>query len=306
MFVGDGHAAFYHVGRYPIRPADVDERLPIPGTGGYDWRGFERWSDQPHVVDPPGGVVANWNKPATGWYSKGLLSATFPEGTPVVSIWGPAHQVEPIQADLATRAPSVTFEDMAAIEKHVASVDNRARVFLPYLLHAIDASHDPSLGDARAALASWDGLRTDADRNGSYDAPGLALFDKWMDLVLLSTFDGVLPHDVYDAAAGMGPDLDLRSYDNGDTPSFKFENVLYGTLLHALRGDAHRDWFGGDARSAVVGPLHSAIDALKGSWKEPVEVAHFAAQGAGSVDDIAPLPNRGSYGQIVEAGGTPG
>ncbi len=35
-------------------------------------------------------------------------------------------------------------------------------------------------------------------------------------------------------------------------------------------------------------------------WNETVERGAFSAQGAGSAADLAPLPNRGSYGQVAE------
>jgi penicillin amidase len=296
-----GEAGYWHIGRYPIRRADVDERLPLPGTGDYDWQGFEDWNDQPHALDV--GALANWNnKPAVGWYSKGLLGFTSPEHTVNISTWGPAHQVEPIQADLVAIGSGITFDGMAKIERHVAAVDNRARAFKPYLLAAIDASGDPALADARAALAEWDGLRADDDGDGSYDAPGLALFDRWMDDVLVRTFlDGAqLPADVFDAASGLGPDHDLRSADNGDAPSFKFENALFGTLLNSLRGNTNVAYPDGDEQ--LLASLRHVLPEWSPNTREFDETAHFAPQGAGSVPDIAPLPDRGSYGQIVEPG----
>ncbi len=41
------------------------------------------------------------------------------------------------------------------------------------------------------------------------------------------------------------------------------------------------------------------------SWREADEHEPYPAQGAGSVADVVPMLNRGSYGQIVEPGGNP-
>ena len=38
---------------------------------------------------------------------------------------------------------------------------------------------------------------------------------------------------------------------------------------------------------------------------EPVELGEFSPQGGISVDPLDPLPNRGSYGQVVEATAAP-
>lgn len=310
-----GNAGYFHSGRYPIRPADVDPRLPIPGTGEWDWQGYESFADQPHAVNPPGGFLANWNnRPAAGWYSKGLLFATVPEGRPNISIWGPTHQVEPIQQDLARLVPSVTFRDMARIQRHVSSVDNRQRAWMPALLAAVDASGDASLAPVRSLLAAWNGLRVDTDEDGMYDAAGLAIFDRWVEHALHSTFDDDIEPSIFDVASGFPSEGHLRSRDNGDTPTFKTENALFGTFTHALRGETNVDYFAGSSRDAVlVAALRATIADLTraqgenpGLWREETEIEQYAALGAGSVPDVSPLVNRGSYGQIIEAIGVRG
>ena len=63
-----GNIAWYHPGRLPIRPKRWDERLPLPGTGNAEWRGFLRPSQRPHVINPDQGWLANWNNmPSVGW-----------------------------------------------------------------------------------------------------------------------------------------------------------------------------------------------------------------------------------------------
>jgi acyl-homoserine lactone acylase PvdQ len=290
-----------------LRPADVDARLPIPGTGEYEWRGYESFADQPHAVDPPGGFLANWNnKPAFGWTTKPQLSFTNPGGLPSIYYWGPNHQVEPIQADLAAAGSSMTFDGMGRVEAHVATVDNRARVWMPSLLAAIDAANDPSLQQARDALASWNGLRVDTNNDGTYDAAGLALFDRWVEHAMKDTFTDDLGARIFAVASGIGADGHFRSADNGDVPTFKTENALISLLTDALAGHTARDYFAPSTRDdVVVQALREAIAELgadPSKWVEADESGPFAAQGAGSSADVKPLLNRGSYGQIVEAG----
>ena len=318
MFVDTaGDAAYFHVGRYPIRPSDVDPRFPIPGTGPWDWQGMEKFSDQPHAIDPPGGFLANWNnKPAVGWFSKGIDSGTIPPAPnpsrPQMSVWGPSHQVQPIQFDLARLSPHVRFIDMASIEKDVSSIDNRARTWKPALLAAIDASHDPSLSQARGLLAAWNNHRVDLNKDGSYDAPGLVLFDRWVEVVLRQTFT-VLDPTTFQIAAGVRDDGHYFSSDNEDTPSFKDDNALFGTFTHALYGGTRFNYFGSTSKNgALISALKEALKELTAqlgssmsSWREADEHEPYPSQGAGAVADVIPMLNRGSYGQIVEPGAKP-
>ena len=63
-----GNIGWWHPGRLPIRPKRWDERLPLPGTGSAEWRGFLRPSQRPHVINPDQGWLANWNNmPSVGW-----------------------------------------------------------------------------------------------------------------------------------------------------------------------------------------------------------------------------------------------
>ena len=50
-----GSIGWWHPGRLPIRPKRWDERLPLPGTGSAEWRGFLRPSQRPHVINPDQG-----------------------------------------------------------------------------------------------------------------------------------------------------------------------------------------------------------------------------------------------------------
>ena len=63
-----GNIGWWHPGRLPIRPKRWDERLPLPGTGNAEWRGFLKPKQRPHVINPDQGWLANWNNmPSAGW-----------------------------------------------------------------------------------------------------------------------------------------------------------------------------------------------------------------------------------------------
>jgi acyl-homoserine lactone acylase PvdQ len=67
-YADDRDIAMYSAGRLPLRDPRVDPRLPTNGNGHYEWRGFLRASKHPHQVNPPSGLLVNWNnRPAPGW-----------------------------------------------------------------------------------------------------------------------------------------------------------------------------------------------------------------------------------------------
>ena len=60
--------AYWHVGDYPIRPDGTDPRLPLVGDGTQEWEGLLPFEQQPQVINPPQGYLANWNnKPIASW-----------------------------------------------------------------------------------------------------------------------------------------------------------------------------------------------------------------------------------------------
>jgi len=85
----EGDIGFWYCGRYPKRAPPADHRLPVPGTGEYDWQGMWAFEEQPQVVNPSQGFLANWNnKPAIWWDCS---------DTPA---WGAVHRVQEIVSQL--------------------------------------------------------------------------------------------------------------------------------------------------------------------------------------------------------------
>ncbi len=67
-YADDRDIAMYSAGRLPVRDRRVDPRLPTKGTGEYEWDGFLQASQHPFEVNPPSGLLVNWNnRPAPGW-----------------------------------------------------------------------------------------------------------------------------------------------------------------------------------------------------------------------------------------------
>jgi hypothetical protein len=101
----------------------------------------------------------------------------------------------------------------------------------------------------------------------------------------------------------------LVSIDNLSAPTYKFEYAGEQLLLAILRGRTGSRWV--TSRGALLvraaRETAAALSRTQGSdpskWNEPVEQGAFTAQGALSVPALTPLPNRGSYGQVVASGG---
>ncbi|HEV7678187.1 MAG TPA: penicillin acylase family protein [Candidatus Dormibacteraeota bacterium] len=308
FFYVDGHGTigYWHVGKLPIRPGNVDPGLPMPGSGAYDWQGYEAFADMPHAVNPATGYLVNWNnKPARGWWSKSLDGVS-------TSVWGDEDQVSSLAAVVGgVQAP--TFERFSLFARDVAYLDNRARVFMPYLTSALAASSDARLQALLPALREWDMQRVDRNGDGKYDTPAVVFFDRFVQFLLTGGLDATIGNANTLRLSGMSPCAApprcLTSVDNLLAPTLKFELNAEEVLLAALRGETSYDWFaaGGGAQSVLRTAAVKAADQLVAEqggdvskWNQTVETGDFSAQGAGSAQALAPLPNRGSYAQVAE------
>lgn len=303
---GAGDIAYWHTGKLPIRPANADPTLPMPGDGSYDWQGYEAWSDMPHAVNPKTGFMTNWNnKPAKGWWSKALDPSQ-------TTSWGDEDQQVDLNNVLAGNAGQ-SFDQFGQFPRAVAYTDNRARVLLPFLTRALQGDSDPRLQAMLGFLQSWNGQRVDANGDGSYDTPAVVFFDRFMQRLLTQGLDPTIGDADALQLTGMsscgGTGRCMVSVDNLAAPTYKFELNTEQTLLAALRGETQWDWFaaGGGATAVLRSAALAAAAELTGEqgsdpskWNETVETGAFSPQGAGSVANLSPLPDRGSYGQVAE------
>src|SRR5437764_4758319 len=225
----DGHIGYWHTGAYPIRPKNADPTLPMPGDGRYDWRGFERWRAHPHVTDPRSGFLVNWNnKPSGGWWSKNL--ETGGEG----GIWGPEREHVPLAADVRRRSP-LDFARLAQVPRDVSYIDNRARVFLPELRHALRRAKDTRLVAMRGYLRKWNGRRNIVNSHGNYGTPAVVFFDRFVEKLMRDAERPLLGPDWVENAGLDCATCHLRSVDNLAAPTYKFEYAGEQVLAEALR-----------------------------------------------------------------------
>jgi penicillin amidase len=292
LFYADrrGDIAYWHIGRLPVRAPGDNPFLPHDGTGSAEWQGMLAFDRQPHALNPDQGWLASWNnKPAASW----------PNSTAGFWDWGPVQRVNTLMNQLRRIEPgTATPATLERLNRTAGTTTDTPSgsadtVFVSTLLGAlldrVDTAADPRLGPVVQRLRGWDWLQVDADGDGRYDDPSVAVFNTWWPALVERIFGDELPgHD---------------------------DNVL-GNLVARLLGAAPgslplaHDYLGGEsAGAAVTAALVTALDELSArfgpdvaAWLQPV--AHIS---------WSPLPltpavpdtiwmNRGTYNQIVRLG----
>jgi penicillin G amidase len=310
MYAGPHNSiGYFHVGRYPIRPSNIDPNLPIPGTGQFDWApNPEQFVDLPHDTHASDGFLVNWNnKPATSWFSKAVNA-----GSNAPNVWGEEHHVTPLRDNTAA-TKNATLADVEQLPMSVAYRDNRARVLLQKLVDTLTGTSDPQLQAIRPYLAAWDQQRNHVAANGNYDTPAIVFFDRWIEHVLADTFTpslgAVFPY--YAGLVCKQPPCHYVSLDNVDAPTHKFELNVLNAFVHNLSHQTQDDYdflagVGGapavmlQAAKEAATELSSTQGSNVAAWTEAAETARFAPSGALPAQTITPLPNRGTYAQVVE------
>ncbi len=171
-----GNIAYTHSGRYPLRAAGHDPRLPVPGSGRWDWQGMRPYADNPAVRNPQQGFIANWNnRPARDWIASDLWSYT----------WGRADRGG-ILLDLLRSQERHSVADVSDVNRQTSYIDVNAPFMLPYLFSAwAGVEQSAQTASALAVLRQWSGL-WQADASGHYGAPQ-ALMEAWLRTLLRDT-----------------------------------------------------------------------------------------------------------------------
>jgi penicillin amidase len=149
-----GHIAYRAIGRIPLRPAGIADRLI--SDSAHEWQGYIPFDAMPSAVDPPSGFLATANARVT----------TDKSPYPLTGEWGDPYRIERIYKSLDGR-DKLTPADMLATQTDIYSeVDQEMGHRFAY---AIDHTPGPEgNGDARMRQAadlmrSWDGrLTTDS------------------------------------------------------------------------------------------------------------------------------------------------
>ncbi|MBK9178469.1 MAG: penicillin acylase family protein [Acidimicrobiales bacterium] len=279
----EGRIGYWMTGRFPIRPAGVDPRLPRLGTGEQEWQGLVNITDLVDSVDPDQGYFVNWNnKPIAGW----------PNGD-IGPAFGPTQRVGLLDALVRGQAP-ISRSDLLEINREAATTDLDGFNFRQLLLDAIarfrasGGSLSSLASRALDLVAAWDDRLTDADGDGRYDAPGVTVLRTWVALLEVPLLEGLDDPDVELAADGV------------------LWRLLVGPDGAALA--VRHAWFGGRSiEQAVADALDGAVRALEvlgggappDRWLTPVRLTTYTPLGALPGIERRFL-NRGTYNQVLE------
>ena len=251
------HIAMYSSGRLPLRAAGVNGGLPTDGSGGYEWRGFLAPLAHVHAIDPPSGLIVNWNnKPGR---DLGASDADWE--------FGSVHRVQLLQAGLAGNS-KLTPTQLVAAMNGAATQDLRAVEDVPLIAQVLARRPAPNTRDAQMLqlLLAWSrngSSRLDADGDGKIDDPGAAVLDAAWPKLADAVLSPVLGPLTAQLAALMAPDDAANA--GGSSYGFGWYGYVQKDLAAALGRTSTSPfqvrYCGGGDVDACADSLWAALDA---------------------------------------------
>ncbi len=273
-----GNIGYFHQGKYPKRSAKANPLFPAPGTGEYEWQGFHPAAQNPHVINPATGIIANWNnKPAKNW-PNGDLGGIFGGAAG----WGVDHRVT-LLTDSVKGKEKISVDDLKKMIQDITLGHLWAQRFKPFLLDVLkrNMKADPRIPIAFEILASWDDTWSDANDDGVYDHPGLSIFNAWWDIALKNTFEDEFGEywGASESSVGGPFNWEKRKRYPGGHPLF-----LRALLGKKAPNALSHDYFNGKRDEILLKSLLEGLDRAEKkfgcpdmtSWKMPVTPMPYA------------------------------
>ncbi|HET9015528.1 MAG TPA: penicillin acylase family protein [Thermomicrobiaceae bacterium] len=271
-----GNIGYWHPGLLPVRPAGWDERLPYPGDGRAEWRGFLPVAQRPHVIDPAQRYLTNWNTlPSQGW-TTGNDPASERVGGPFFR----GAYLNRLAAPLV-RHPS--FAGMDALIHSAGTIAQQRPLDTPRLRGALRGARGGARVVLRTILA-WNGSYDQTDASGKV-APGVAAWQTFKDQLQALA---IAPLGVAGRLIG------------GDEPNSEHLFDVSLGQAYALRV------LGPAGYRRAAGLTFSALESRFGTatpsgWREARTMAPESALGA---EQPPPMPffDRGTFEEVTELG----
>jgi penicillin G amidase len=271
-----GNIGYWHPGLLPIRPAGWDERLPYPGTGRAEWRGFLAVSQRPHVIDPAQGFLTNWNNvPSVGWTtqnnpaSERLAGPFFRTAYLNLLVRGIVRRPTIAALENVVHREGIVAQQRPLDARRLAQAAVGARGGAAALLHTILA---------------WDGSYDRADAHGLVD-PGVAAWQAFKDAAQALSL----------APLGAG----ARILAGGEPNEEHVFDVSWGQAyaLEHLSPTGYRA-----AAASAYASLAQRLGPDPSDWRQPRTLVKQSSEGA---EQPPPLPfyDRGTWEQLVELQG---
>lgn len=276
----DGDIGYWHCGRPPVRARGHNPRLPVLGTGEYDWQGLMPLSDMPHMINPRQGYIVNWNtKPVSSWNH-----GDYPR-------WGRVAHVSRIEEIIKSRN-LMAFEQARDMAQDIGTHNTLAQYLKPYILAAIDKADvrklDEMVKQAGVFLRVWDNHSVDG-------SVARMIFDQWYQTVREAIFA--------DELGGLEAS-DLRINQQSAFSLFADENLLLRVLEGSKSGlQLSRDYLNGrDKNEVIIESLKKSLDNLAGRLGPQMNL-WASKQGEIEFGALPGIPNteRGTYTLLVEA-----
>ena len=272
-----GHIGYWHPGLLQIKPRGWDERLPYPGTGNAEWRGFLTVRQRPHAIDPKQGFLFNWNNmPSTGW-TQGDAPAR-------ERLLGPDHRAALIRkAVVKGQRRGGGYVRTREVDRYTGT-HAQQRVLLDDRLRDIAKGAGGKAGTVLRTILRWQGnyAATDADDRVS---PGVATWQ---------TFTAQAAKRMFGRFKGDAVDSVLSSRGS----SHQLEST-WGEV-YALRHLSRKELRAAAERSfAILAKRFGTTRTAK--WRRRRPMYETSSQGAASMGEI-PFFDRGTYEQVVELG----
>jgi acyl-homoserine lactone acylase PvdQ len=283
VIAGDdrGHIGYWHPGLHPLRPLGFDERLPYPGDGSAEWRGFLPRSHDPHVIDPRRGWLASWNNvPSAGW--------TAGDGPARERLNGPFHRAGYLYSLVARLARHPSFGGAKDVIRHTGTISQARPLDRRRLVAAARHAHAHSRLILRILLR-WNGSYDRTDSHHTVDR-GVATWEEFKRQIqrVAVPFLSRLPQPVAGGETLVGDTSNSHMFDttNGEA---------YGLRTLGPRG----------YRSAAVKTFYVLAHRFHTSntqrWREPRRLYPESSQGAGSPPEL-PFFDRGTWEHFDEVG----
>lgn len=248
-----GNIGWVAGGLAPVRP-NWDGLMPVPGDGRYEWKGFLDGAKLPYALNPTKGWFASANEmnlPADFPYKEHKLGFEWPDDARARRI-----------AEVLSKTPKATMEDMERLQNDVVSLNARRLVALLKPL----SSTDRNTRSALRLLASWDG----EERAASAAA---ALYEVWWSRHLGDAFKAaVLPPAAAAAMDAPHPSVLIESLEKpaqrfGSDALRKRNDVLLRSLgaawaeMASMQGSDPKRWQWGKLHfSFFVHPMAPILD----------------------------------------------
>ncbi len=268
-----GNIAYFGAGLVPILPkcAACDPRLPHPGDGSQEWRGFIPFSHMPHSINPRQGFLVNWNtKPDRRHYYQQNGGDEY---------WGTIYRSTRI-AQIIRAHPHLTFRQALSVERDIGTIDGdrtyrpTAPYFLPFLFKAysrltqahdplVNASTHPDQAGAIARLKAW-------DRHSSIGVPAMSIYVEWVGALQRNLFGGGLnPGEQFTGAVNLSDESLGKGDQRGNATYNLTEHILAGIrgLLPCHTLCFKSDYFAGHRDQILIESLNDAISILSGTGK---------------------------------------